>query len=49
MTVKPKAVLNKPLTIIYGGDPDYRASTLTPPNLTEKGLKSLARPTASGQ
>jgi hypothetical protein len=42
-------VLNKPITIIYGGDPNYRASSLTPPQLTQTGLKSLARPTASGQ
>jgi hypothetical protein len=38
LTVKPKAVLNKPITIIYGGDPDYRASTLTPPKLTRAAL-----------
>jgi hypothetical protein len=49
LTVKPNAVLNKPITIIYSGDPDYRASTLTTPKLTQKGLKSLARPTAAGQ
>jgi hypothetical protein len=49
LTVKPKAVLNKPITIIYGGDPDYRASTLTSPKLTRKALKSLARPMAAGQ
>ncbi len=34
LTVKPKAVVNKPITIIYSGDPDYRASTLTPSKLT---------------
>jgi hypothetical protein len=49
LTVDPRAVLNKPITIIYGGDPDDRASTLTPPKLTQTGLKSLARPTARGQ
>ena len=36
-------------TIIYSGDPDYRASTLTPPKLTQKALRSLARPTVAGQ
>jgi hypothetical protein len=45
LTVKPKAVLKKPITIIYGGDSNYQASTLTPPKLTRAGLKSLARPT----
>jgi hypothetical protein len=49
LTLKPKQVLNKPITIIYSGDPDYRASTLTPPKLTQKALKSWARPTAAGQ
>jgi hypothetical protein len=49
LTVDPKAVLNKPITIVYGGDPDYRASTLAPPKLTRRGLKSLARPTDAGQ
>jgi hypothetical protein len=49
LTVKPKAVLNKPITIIYGGDPNYRASTLTPPKLTQAGLNSLAQPTAGGR
>jgi hypothetical protein len=49
LTVKPNAVLNKPITVIYGGDPDYRASTLIPPKLTQTGLKGLARPTATGQ
>jgi hypothetical protein len=49
LTVKPKAVLNRPITIIYSGDPNYRASTLAPPKLTQTGLKSLARPTATGQ
>jgi hypothetical protein len=49
LTVKPNAVLNKPITIIYGGDPDYRASTMTPPKLTQTGLKSVALTTAAGQ
>jgi hypothetical protein len=49
LTLKPRQVLNKPITILYSGDPDYRASTLTPPKLTQKGLKSLARPMAAVQ
>jgi hypothetical protein len=31
LMVKPRAVLNKPITVVYGGDLDYRASTLTRP------------------
>jgi hypothetical protein len=49
LTVKPNAVLNKPITIIYSGDPDYRASALTPPKLTPTGLRSLDRPANAGQ
>jgi hypothetical protein len=49
LTVKPRAVLNRPITIIYSGDPDYRGSTLTPPKLTRTGLKSLARPTVTSR
>ena len=47
LTLKPKQVLNKTITIIYNGDPNYRANTVTTPKLTQKGLKSLARPTAT--
>jgi hypothetical protein len=47
LTVKPKAVLNKSITIIYSGDPDYQASTLTPPKITLAVLKTLARPMAA--
>jgi hypothetical protein len=49
VTLKLKQVLSKPITIIYSGDPDYRASTLTPPKLRQKALRSLARPTVAGQ
>ena len=38
LTVKPKLVLSKVITIIYSGDPDFRASTLTAPKLSKKGL-----------
>ena len=47
--MNPNAVLNKPIAIIYSGDPNYRASTLTPPKLTQTALKSLARRVATGQ
>ena len=42
LTVKPNKVLKKPLTIVYSGDTDYVASTVTPPKLTKKALKNLA-------
>jgi hypothetical protein len=38
LTVKPNQVLNKTITIVYNGDRDYRASTLTTPKLTQTGL-----------
>ena len=44
LTVKTKKVLNKPITIIYSGDTNDTASTLTPPALTNQVLERLARP-----
>lgn len=44
LTVKTKSLLKKPITILYNGDTDYKASTATPPALTQQSLKSLARP-----
>ena len=38
LTFRPKQVLKKPLTIVYSGDPDFLASTTSPPKLTEKTL-----------
>jgi hypothetical protein len=38
LTFKPIQVLNKPLTIVYSGDPDFLASMLSPPKLTKKTL-----------
>jgi hypothetical protein len=35
---KPNQVLNKPLTIVYSGDPDFLASTMSPPKLTKSGI-----------
>jgi hypothetical protein len=29
---KPNRVFKKPLTIVYSGDPDFLASTTSPPN-----------------
>ncbi len=38
LTVKAKPVLGKAITIVYSGDPDFKASTATPPKLSRKGL-----------
>jgi hypothetical protein len=37
---KPNRVFKKPLTIVYSGDPDFLASTTSPPELVEKALVS---------
>ena len=42
LTLRPKQVLRKAITIVYSGDDDFLASRLTPPKLTKKQLKSLA-------
>jgi hypothetical protein len=44
LAVKPVEVLNKTITVLYGGDTDFTSSNLTPPVLTQPALKSLARP-----
>ncbi len=38
LTLKPNQVLNKPLKIVYSGDPDFLASTTSPPKLTKSGI-----------
>ncbi len=38
LTVKAGSVLNKSITIVYGGDTDFRASKATSPKLTQKAL-----------
>ena len=38
LTVKPKLVLSKVITIVYTGDTDFKASMLTAPKLSKKGL-----------
>ena len=40
LTFKPNNVLNKPLTIVYSGDPDFLASMMSPPKLTKSGIAS---------
>jgi hypothetical protein len=49
LTLKPKQVLNKTITVIYGGDPDYLATSLAPFKLTTSALKPLARPASAGR
>jgi large repetitive protein len=49
LTLKPDRVLNEPITLVYGGDVDFASSTSSPRTLTQKGLKSLARPMLSLQ
>ena len=46
LTLKPKQVLKKAVTIIYSGNDDFLASQLIPPKLTKKQLKSLAHPSS---
>jgi hypothetical protein len=42
-------VLQKTITVIYGGDPDYLATSLASFKLTQSALKNLARPVAAGR
>ena len=37
LTFKPHLVLRKVITIVYSGDPDFEASTLTAPKLRKNG------------
>ena len=43
LTVKPASVLNKSITVIYGGDAEFRSSSLAPLKLTNASLSTLAR------
>ena len=43
LTFKPTKVLNQPLKIVYSGDPDFLASTMSPPKLTKSEVASSAR------
>jgi hypothetical protein len=43
LTFKPNKVLNEPLLIVYSGDPDFLASTMSPPKLTKTEVVSSAR------
>jgi hypothetical protein len=44
LAVKPGSVLNKSLTISYGGAAEFRPASLTAPKLTSQSLTTLARP-----
>ena len=37
LTLKPKKVLGKAITIVYSGDTNFEASTLAAPKLSKKG------------
>jgi len=39
LLVKASSVLNKSISIVYGGDADFGPSTVTSPRLTQEGLK----------
>jgi hypothetical protein len=47
LNLKPKQVLNKTITVIYDGDPDFLATSLAPFKLTQSALKHPARPAAA--
>ncbi len=40
LTFKPTKVLNQPLLIVYSGDRDFLASTMSPPRLTKSEVAS---------
>jgi parallel beta-helix repeat protein len=44
LTEKASSVLNKAITVVYSGDPNFQSSTVTSVKLTQNGLKSLVRP-----
>ncbi len=44
LSVKPKSVLKKSITIVYGGDADFTSGTAPTSVLTLASLKRLARP-----
>jgi hypothetical protein len=44
LTVKPGSVLNKSLTISYGGAAEFRSASLAAPKLTSRSLTTLPRP-----
>jgi hypothetical protein len=47
LTVKPALALNKAISIRYGGDSHFEASTSPKLTLTKRGLTTMARPFAA--
>jgi hypothetical protein len=47
LRVAAGSVLNKPITVVYGGDGDFQGSQVTSSALTPALLRSLARPVAA--
>jgi hypothetical protein len=43
LELKLNQVLDKPLTIVYSGDPDFLAGTISTPKLTRAAIASSAR------
>ncbi len=43
LSVKPKSVLNKAITVVYSGDGDFQAATIASARLTSQSLVSPAR------
>jgi hypothetical protein len=44
LSLKPASVLNKSITVTYGGAADFRSASIAIPRLTSQSLASLARP-----
>jgi hypothetical protein len=49
LTLKPKQVLQKTITVIYDGDPDYLSTSLAPFKLTQSALKHVVQFGAAGR
>ncbi len=45
LSLKPRSILNKTITVIYGGGADFQSSTLSSPRLTSRSLARPARMT----
>lgn len=47
LTPKPARVLNKPITVIYGGAAGFQSTTVAIPRFTTQSAAALARPDVS--
>ena len=43
LSFKPASILNRPITVTYGGDADFLPAQLAAPRFTSRSLASLAR------